>query len=206
MNFTCQIYTRNQVVKAGLSALLLQHLGIISRDSNNEVEEMLFSNLDKILIIFDLDSYTCKEVISEIRALLREGREFSFVCFYSRLSPADSYALSKAGSRGFFTYDQSIDQIISGLKAIINGEVVINPDVMLSLLRNNDPANGHLSTAEFELLRNLCQGMTNEEIARETGKSENAVKSSVARLLKKFGVRNRTELVIKAFRENLVQE
>jgi DNA-binding CsgD family transcriptional regulator len=47
-------------------------------------------------------------------------------------------------------------------------------------------------SAVAELLR---RGMTNKEIARQLGKSDQTVKNQVAKLLRKLGARNRTELV-----------
>jgi DNA-binding NarL/FixJ family response regulator len=42
----------------------------------------------------------------------------------------------------------------------------------------------------------VCRGQTNKEIARDMGISDQTVKEHVARLCKRFGTHNRTELVV----------
>jgi len=46
-----------------------------------------------------------------------------------------------------------------------------------------------------EVAMRVCRGRTNKEIAREMGISDQTVKEHVANLCKRFGTRNRTELV-----------
>ncbi|WP_297007029.1 response regulator transcription factor [uncultured Corynebacterium sp.] len=55
-----------------------------------------------------------------------------------------------------------------------------------------------LSTSEERVLALICAGLSNSEIARETGRSASAVKKSVSSLLAKFGTESRIQLAVLA--------
>lgn len=66
-----------------------------------------------------------------------------------------------------------------------------------------DPVARRLTASEREVLVLLCEGLTNEEIARARCGSCNTVKHIVTDLLKAFGVRNRQELIIECSRRRI---
>lgn len=62
-----------------------------------------------------------------------------------------------------------------------------------------------LTMREEDVLRGLCRGMTNQEIADALMVSIDTIKSHVGSLLRKLPARDRTMAVVTAFREGLVQ-
>jgi DNA-binding CsgD family transcriptional regulator len=56
-----------------------------------------------------------------------------------------------------------------------------------------------LSRREHEALAYLVRGLSNREIATSLGISTNTVNKHVQQIFTKFGVRNRVEVVIRAF-------
>ena len=66
---------------------------------------------------------------------------------------------------------------------------------MAGQVRSGAVATDGLNELEQALLRMLAQGMTNKEMAAELGLAEITVKSRLARLYRRFGVRTRTQLL-----------
>ena len=60
-----------------------------------------------------------------------------------------------------------------------------------------------LSTRELEVVRELCKGKSNKEIALSLGISVNTVKTHLSRSLRKAKVSNRAELIIKNIKTEL---
>ena len=69
---------------------------------------------------------------------------------------------------------------------------------------DNAPTLAPLSVREEDVLHGLCKGMTNQEIADAFTLSIDTVKSHVSSVLRKLAVNDRTQAVVKAFREGLV--
>ena len=62
-----------------------------------------------------------------------------------------------------------------------------------------------LNERELKVLEMLRDGKTNPEIAREVQVSVHTVKANLSKLFSKLGVKDRTQAVIKAIKENIIE-
>jgi DNA-binding NarL/FixJ family response regulator len=61
-----------------------------------------------------------------------------------------------------------------------------------------------LTNRECEVLTHICRGLSNEEIARELNVTVKTVEYHVTHILRKLGVRSRTEAVIATLEQGLL--
>ena len=126
----------------------------------------------------------------------------------------DEYVLGalRAGARGFLLKDAGPDLLIQAVHAAANGDALIAPNVtrrLLATLADHAPETltqpiDPLTEREEEVLVLLARGRTNAEIAADLFISLSTVKSHVASLMAKLGVRNRVEIAMWAFRSKRV--
>lgn len=127
---------------------------------------------------------------------------------------SDDYVLGavRAGARGFLLKDAGPALLIQAIQAAADGEALIAPSVTPRLLatlvdRAPGPASqpvDRLTRREEEVLVLVAKGGTNAEIAQELFISLTTVKTHVAALMAKLGVRNRVEIAMWAYQTHRV--
>ena len=119
----------------------------------------------------------------------------------------------KAGARGFLLKDAGPELLIQAIHAAANGDALIAPSVTARLLAAfSDTRVGRprpqpiepLTGREEEILVTVAHGRTNSEIADELHISLSTVKTHLASLMAKLGVRNRVELAMWAYETDRV--
>lgn len=68
----------------------------------------------------------------------------------------------------------------------------------------SDPGDWSPTDRELAVLRLICEGLANGDIAEQLVLSGRTVQTHVANLMRKSGARTRTELAVLAFREEIV--
>lgn len=109
------------------------------------------------------------------------------------------------GASGYLLKNIPPDRIIQGIKTVFGGSMLIHPDVarkLSGLLRPSSPVKEQqdwakeLTTAEFNIVTLIAEGMSNKEIASNLFLSEGTVKNYITEILSKLGVRDRTQIAI----------
>ncbi|GAA0951004.1 response regulator transcription factor [Nonomuraea longicatena] len=115
-----------------------------------------------------------------------------------------------AGASGFLLKDVRAADLASAVRTVAGGDALLAPTVTRRLIaefarqRRRPPQDFGLTPRETEVLRLLARGGSNAEIAAELVVSEHTIKSHVARLLAKLGLRDRTQAVIHAYESGLI--
>ncbi|HEY7136664.1 MAG TPA: response regulator transcription factor [Acidimicrobiia bacterium] len=125
------------------------------------------------------------------------------------------YEAVRAGASGFLLKDVTRDELVRAVHVVAAGDALLAPSVTRRVLAElastargprPDPAQLDVLTArEREVLELLARGATNAEIAGELVVGEATVKSHVAHVLMKLGLRDRIHAVILAYEVGLVR-
>ncbi|NLG23453.1 MAG: response regulator transcription factor [Actinomycetales bacterium] len=118
-----------------------------------------------------------------------------------------------AGASGFLLKDAPRDQLTGGIRAVHRGEELLAPSITRRLIEEftradrlpQHPGVGALTEREREVLLLVARGRSNAEIAQDLFVSLQTVKTHVARLLTKLGVRDRVQAVVVAYESGLVR-
>ena len=127
----------------------------------------------------------------------------------------DEYAFAalKAGASGFLLKDVPPGDLISGIRAVHNGDAVVAPSTTRRLL---DRFAAHLPDGEWrhaadpltarerEVLVLVARGLSNAEIAERLHLAEATVKTHLGRVLAKLRLRDRAQVVVYAYESGLV--
>jgi len=119
----------------------------------------------------------------------------------------------RAGARGFLLKDAGPELLVQAIRAAASGDALIAPSVTARLLENfadaavsPTPAQPvePLTEREEEVVLTVARGRTNVEIADELHISLSTVKTHLASLMSKLGVRNRVEIAMWAYETHRV--
>jgi len=122
------------------------------------------------------------------------------------------YDALRAGASGFLLKDAPEERLVTAIRVVAEGGSLFAPAVTKRLIeefsrrpRTTTPAGlAELTDRETEVLRLVARGLSNQEIAAELFVSENTVKTHVARVLMKLGLRDRVQAVVLAYESGLV--
>jgi len=119
-----------------------------------------------------------------------------------------------AGASGFLLKAAPPEDLIRAIQVVAAGNALLDPSVTRRLIaefaKRPEPALkrpkelSSLTEREREVLLELARGFTNAEIAERLHVSETTVKTHVAHVLDKLGVRDRVQAVIVAYEAGLV--
>lgn len=121
----------------------------------------------------------------------------------------------EAGAAGFLLKDAEPDTIIDAVRQVAAGNGTIDQSLTRRVLRefvsrrqlrpvSGDRGDELLTARERDVLLLLAQGMSNDEIAAALVVEVSTVKSHLARILPKLGVRSRLQAVVWAYQNRIV--
>jgi len=119
----------------------------------------------------------------------------------------------KAGASGFLLKDASREQLAEAVRTVSAGHTLLAPaitrrlieDFCLSPAPNPAGTGTRLSDRELEVVRLVAKGLSNAEIAAGLYLSEATVKSHIARILARLGLRDRVQIAIFAYENGIIR-
>ena len=123
------------------------------------------------------------------------------------------YEAMRAGASGFLLKDAPREQLITAVRAVVQGDTLLAPALIRRLVEDfvRRPAPGtrvpsqvgKLSARELEVLKLVARGLSNAEIAKTLFVSEATARTHLAHIFSKLDLRDRVQAVVLAYESGL---
>lgn len=115
----------------------------------------------------------------------------------------DEYIIKalKIGVKGYIL-KQNFESIIPAIKAVNVGQTVFGEDIIAKIPNlfnqnnNFDLSKYDITDRETEIIKLICDGLSNKEIGNSLYISEGTVRNSISSILEKLNLRDRTQIAI----------
>ena len=175
----------------------------IASDGEKAVEMSVKLLPDLVITDMQMPKLSGAEIIKRLKEKIPGIRILAFTTF----SDAETVSRAvKAGCDGFLLKVIEPEKLRASLLSIASGLNVYDEDVMNQMKKSlKEKSKVVFSNREQEIVRYICQGMTNAEIAEELHLRPGTIKNIVSLLLSKCGCISRAQLVKYASEKGLVE-
>ena len=197
--------------REALATLLGLHsqLEIVGEAGDGEAGVALAQTLRPDVVLMDLrmPGMSGVEATRRLRSLVPEARVLVLTTFED---DDEVLAAIEAGAAGYMLKASPAEKLVEAICTVMRGGSPLEPSVASKVMaelarlsrrqseercqRLADP----LSARELEVLRALCEGLSNKEIAAKLGLTEGTVKNHMTQVLSKLGVLDRTQAALRA--------
>ncbi len=194
------------ITRQGIRRLLEdeQGLTIIGEASNGEEVVEMVTELKPDVVVMDIAMPKLNGIEATREIKLIHPRTGILI-----LSAYDDdeyvFALLKAGAAGYLLKSVGGDELVRAIKAIHNGEPVLDPGIAKKVLNffklpekvpAMEPDSGQLTGRELDIIKLAARGLTNKDIAEKLHLSYRTVEGHMRGIFNKLGIGSRTEAVL----------
>lgn len=191
------------VVRVGLASMLSTQPGIRVVGSASSGQEAL-ALLDSIVpdvILMDL-RMAGMSGLDAIRAINLRPDPPRILVLSSFDTDEDIYQSVGAGAQGYVLKDTPQDQLLEAIQRVYSKKRYFPADIAARLTERM--ARSNLTPRELQVLQLVAKGLTNKEIGRVFGISDNTARNHVNNIIEKLEVSDRTEAATIAMRQGLI--
>ena len=190
---------------------------VIAEASNGKegISKILAQNPDVVLLDLELGDIKGLDLIERVMA---QKPDVKFVILTSHLNEHVINKAMKMGIYGYILKDVNSEFLDMIVKSVSSGAMWIDKKVV-QILRELNPnvipntqmsranfksTHANLTAREYEVLKLVVDGKSNQQIAQELNISEHTSKAHVCNIIQKLVVDDRTQAAVKAIREGIV--
>jgi len=124
------------------------------------------------------------------------------------------YSMLQAGAKGFVLKEAGCDELLLAISKVLKGDNYFSNSILTSIIKsqsilnkskNSDEEPLKFSKRELELLRLICEGYSNKEIAEKLSISQRTIEGNRFNLLNKTGAKDSVNLALFALKNNLLE-
>ena len=202
------------LVRAGIRRVIDadQNLSVVGEAADGHEAVALTRALHPDVVLMDI-RMPILDGIEATRRLVDDGTAARIIVLTT--FGLDEYVLGalRAGASGFILKEAPPEEILDAIHVVASGDALIAPAVTRAVIDElgRTPVRAELvarldelTRREREVLELLARGLSNAEIANELVVGEGTVKTHVAHVLAKLGVRDRVQAVVFAYESGAV--
>jgi two-component system, NarL family, response regulator LiaR len=204
----------HQMVRQGLRTFLelQEEILVVGEASDGQAAVEMVRQLAPDVILMDLVMPRL-DGIAATRQVKLAAPQVKVIALTSFTEDDKVFPAIQAGASSYLLKDVSPDDLVEAVRAAYQGEARLHPEITRKLMEQvaqqqaASPAIpvDDLTEREYDVVRLVARGRSNQEIAQELFISEKTVKTHISHILSKLSLQDRTQLAIYAIRKGLVE-
>jgi len=199
-------------------------LEVVGEASNGREAVELCRSLRPDLVLMDVRMPEM-DGLEATRTIKAERPEVSVLVVSTHENPDYLFEALKAGAAGYVLKDAPKRRLVDAVRRVLNGESPLNQELAARLIQRlakemaarpaqpaptthpptAKPPTAELTPRELEVLEFLARGWTNPQVAQALYISRGTAKVHVERIIRKLGVSDRTQAVVRALELGLIE-
>jgi len=203
----------HQIFRQGLKSILsFNHLANIIGEASNGLELLnLLSHLKPNIVLMDIDMPYMNGMEATKKAL-ELMPDLKIIAFTMYSDEDYYYKMIEHGAKGFILKTSGINELEEAIEIVMQGDNFFSNELLMKIIKNFGRSNyanpceqDKLTRRELDILKQICLGLTTEEIATKLFISPKTVKSHKSNLLEKTVCKNTPSLILFAIKNKMVE-
>jgi DNA-binding NarL/FixJ family response regulator len=188
---TVLIHCQHPILTLGLQTLFEKRTdmkAVVTSGTDRAID--IARSIQPEVIVLDMNA---EFDLGFLRTIKRQSPDSKAVLWIESISTELAFQAFNLGVTGIFNKTLSPDDFIQDLRAVAQGTIRIQPELMDAIIMAKTVK---LTKRESELVMLVAQGLKNKEIGAELNITENTVKAYLSRLFQKLNVKDRLDLAL----------
>lgn len=204
----------HQVVRRGIRDFLVESgkIEVMAEAGDGKEALSLIDELQPDVAILDIQmpGHTGLDVVRQVR---EKDKLIGLLILTAYDDDPYLMAALEAGVNGYVMKTADAEEIVKAVQAVYEGRSVLDPSIIDKVMQvvgstpnnTNDAPQTDLTDREIDVLDQAARGLTNKAIGLRLGISDRTVQGHLRNIFEKLNVTNRTEAVVKAVQQGLLQ-
>jgi DNA-binding NarL/FixJ family response regulator len=215
-NYRILIVDDHKLFREGLNFVLSQIEGfeVVGEASNGKDFLEMIDQIEVDVVLMDISMPGLDGIEATTRAITKHPY-LKVIALTMFCDEEYYYKMIQAGVSGYILKESGKDELASAINTVLRGENYFSQKLLRNIIINLNQVKNFkgavlkheikLTPRETEILKLICQGLSNAEISEKISLSLRTVEGHKSNLINKTGVRNSVSLVMYALKNNLVE-